>query len=154
MTPRPSSARRPRRLWGAALIAVGAIVLNAALQRAPAPADDAPAAATTTTTTTQAPASALPAFLPAEARHTIALIQRGGPFPHPQDGQVFGNRERLLPARERGWYREYTVATPGLRHRGERRIVTGGRPPAEWWYTDDHYASFRAFDMPAPEAGR
>lgn len=151
MTPRSPSARRPRRLWGAALIAVGAIVLNAALQRAPAPADDAPTAAAQAT---QAPASALPAFLPAEAHATIALIQRGGPFPHRQDGQVFGNRERLLPARERGWYREYTVATPGLRHRGERRIVTGGRPPAEWWYTDDHYASFRAFAVSAPEAGR
>lgn len=148
MTPRSPSARRPRRLWGAALIAIGAIVLNAALQRAPTPASDAPVAAT------RADASALPAFLPAEARATIALIQRGGPFPHPQDGQVFGNRERLLPARERGWYREYTVATPGLRHRGERRIVTGGRPPAEWWYTDDHYASFRAFAAPTPEAGR
>lgn len=151
MTPRPSSARRPRRLWGAALIAVGAIVLNAALQRAPAPADEAPAAAAQAT---QVPVSALPAFLPAEARHTIALIQRGGPFPHPQDGQVFGNRERLLPPRDRGWYREYTVATPGLRHRGERRIVTGGRPPVEWWYTDDHYASFRAFAVSATEAGR
>jgi guanyl-specific ribonuclease Sa len=153
MTPRPSSARRPRRLWGAALILVGAIVLNAALRLAPEPATDGPAPPAASTTT-QAGASTLPAFLPAEARDTIALIQRGGPFPHPQDGQVFGNRERLLPARERGWYREYTVATPGLRHRGERRIVTGGRPPAEWWYTDDHYASFRAFDAPAPGAGR
>lgn len=85
------------------------------------------------------------AFLPAEAHATIALIQRGGPFPHRQDGSVFGNREGRLPARPRGWYREYTVATPGLNHRGARRIVTGGQPPQTWYYSDDHYDSFRPF---------
>ena len=87
----------------------------------------------------------LPAFLPPEARDTIALVQRDGPFPHRQDGGVFGNREGRLPRKPRGWYREYTVATPGLRHRGARRIVTGGDPPREWYYTDDHYDSFRSF---------
>lgn len=85
------------------------------------------------------------AFLPREAHATLALIDRGGPFPHRQDGTVFQNRERLLPQRARGHYREYTVATPGLNHRGARRIVTGGDPPREWYYTDDHYRSFRAF---------
>ena len=89
----------------------------------------------------------LPAFLPAEARATVALIQRGGPFPHRQDGSVFGNRENRLPRQPRGWYREYTVETPGLDHRGARRIVTGGDPPREWYYTDDHYDSFRRFDV-------
>ena len=85
--------------------------------------------------------------LPAEAHETIALIQRGGPFPHRQDGGTFGNRERRLPQKPRGWYREYTVDTPGLGHRGARRIVTGGRPPSEWYYTDDHYDSFRRFEV-------
>lgn len=102
----------------------------------------------------RAPASeapALPAFLPPEAHRTIALIQRDGPFPHRQDGSVFGNREGHLPRQPRGWYREYTVDTPGLDHRGARRIVTGGRPPREWYYTDDHYDSFRRFDV--AEAG-
>ena len=95
-------------------------------------------------------ASALPAALPPEARHTIALIRRGGPFPHRQDGSVFGNREGLLPRQPRGWYREYTVDTPGLTHRGARRIVTGGDPPREWYYSDDHYRSFRAFAPGSP----
>ena len=92
--------------------------------------------------------AALPAFLPPEARETIGLIQRGGPYPHRQDGGIFGNREGRLPPQSRGWYREYTVATPGLGHRGARRIVTGGDPPREWYYTDDHYDSFRRFDVP------
>ena len=60
---------------------------------------------------------------------------------------MFGNREGLLPRQPRGWYREYTVDTPGLRHRGARRIVTGGNPPREWYYSDDHYRSFRSFHV-------
>jgi guanyl-specific ribonuclease Sa len=100
------------------------------------------------------PGGALPAFLPDEARDTIALIRRGGPFPHPQDGSTFQNREGLLPGRPRGWYREYTVETPGLSHRGARRIVTGGDPPQAWYYSDDHYDSFRAFTVPAMEDAR
>jgi guanyl-specific ribonuclease Sa len=94
-----------------------------------------------------------PAFLPPEALDTLALIERGGPFPHRQDGSVFGNRERRLPSKPRGYYLEYTVDTPGLSHRGARRIVTGGTPPEAWYYTDDHYGSFRAFAWP-PEDGR
>lgn len=91
----------------------------------------------------------LPAFLPREARETIAAILRSGPFPYRQDGAVFGNREGRLPRRQRGFYREYTVETPGVHHRGARRIVTGGDPPQSWHYTDDHYDSFRAFDVDA-----
>lgn len=83
--------------------------------------------------------------LPREARETLALIRAGGPFPYAKDGTVFGNRERLLPRQARGYYTEYTVRTPGSRDRGARRIVAGGDPRAsgEYWYTDDHYASFR-----------
>lgn len=84
--------------------------------------------------------------LPDEALDTIELIQRGGPFPYRQDGTTFGNREGLLPDEARGYYREYTVPTPGSPDRGARRIVTGGSPPAAWYYTDDHYRSFRPFD--------
>ena len=97
--------------------------------------------------TTSSAASALPDFLPAEALRSITLIQRGGPFPHHQDGGVFGNFESHLPRQPRGWYHEYTVETPGARNRGTRRIITGGTPPREWYYTDDHYASFRRFDV-------
>ena len=88
-------------------------------------------------------------FLTPEARKTVGLIQRGGPFPYRQDGTTFGNREKRLPRRDRGWYREYTVDTPGLSHRGPRRIVTGGHPPTEWYYTADHYESFQSFTPPA-----
>ena len=102
-------------------------------------------AATRAARTTQA---SLPDFLPAEARATLALIQQGGPYPHRQDGSVFGNFEGHLPRQPRGWYHEYTVVTPGARNRGTRRIITGGNPPREWYYTDDHYASFRAFQVP------
>ena len=81
--------------------------------------------------------------LPVEARDTLTLIARGGPFEHRQDGSVFQNRERQLPPQPRGYYREYTVETPGSDDRGARRIVTGGTPPSEYWYSDDHYRSFR-----------
>jgi guanyl-specific ribonuclease Sa len=84
--------------------------------------------------------------LPPEALATIRLIRQGGPFPHRQDGRTFGNREGLLPDEARDWYREYTVPTPGASDRGARRIVTGGTPPSAWYYTDDHYRSFRPFD--------
>ena len=86
------------------------------------------------------------AQLPPEAQETDRLIRSGGPFPHAKDGTVFGNRERLLPAQPRGFYREYTVRTPGARDRGARRIVCGGRQPTQpdaCYYTQDHYASFR-----------
>ena len=84
------------------------------------------------------------AQLPPEARETLAAIRRGGPFRYEKDGTVFGNREGLLPAAARGYYREYTVPTPGAADRGARRLVTGGAPPSAWYYTDDHYRSFRA----------
>ena len=79
--------------------------------------------------------------LPPQAQRTLALIKAGGPFPHPQDGRVFANRERRLPAHGRGYYREYTVATPGLRSRGARRLIAGR--DGEYYYTDDHYRTFR-----------
>lgn len=79
--------------------------------------------------------------LPPEARHTLALIRKGGPFPYDKDGTVFGNREGLLPKQPRGHYREYTVRTPGSRDRGARRIVAA--QSGAFYYTDDHYRSFR-----------
>ncbi|OIN91251.1 MAG: guanine-specific ribonuclease N1 and T1 [Comamonadaceae bacterium CG1_02_60_18] len=83
--------------------------------------------------------------LPREGQQMVALIYQGGPFASERDGVVFGNRERLLPIKKRGYYREYTVATPGLKHRGVRRIVCGGKPrvPDVCYYTADHYQSFR-----------
>lgn len=84
-----------------------------------------------------------PDFLPPEAVATLEAIRRGGPFPYARDGVVFQNRERLLPAQPAGYYREYTVPTPGSADRGARRIVTGGDPPEVYYYTDDHYRSFR-----------
>lgn len=86
------------------------------------------------------------ASLPPQARDTHRLILAGGPFPYDKDGTVFRNRERLLPPKARGYYREYTVRTPGRKNRGARRIVCGGVPPTQpsaCFYTDDHYASFR-----------
>jgi len=86
------------------------------------------------------------ADLPKEARTTERLIRAGGPFPYPKDGTVFGNRERMLPVEPRGYYREYTVKTPGARDRGARRLICGGLQPTHpeaCYYTGDHYASFR-----------
>ncbi len=79
--------------------------------------------------------------LPAQARETVALIRKGGPFPYERDGAAFGNFEKKLPAMARGYYREYTVKTPGTKSRGARRIVAGRG--GEIYYTDDHYRSFR-----------
>lgn len=84
--------------------------------------------------------------LPVQGRKVVKLIYQGGPFRYDKDGSVFGNRERLLPASNRSYYREYTVQTPGERSRGARRIVCGGFVPTvpdACYYTDDHYASFR-----------
>jgi len=86
------------------------------------------------------------AELPEQARQTIALIHKGGPFPDERDGIVFGNFEKLLPSKERGYYREYTVRTPGVKGRGARRIVAGRS--GELYYTDDHYQSFRRIKEP------
>jgi ribonuclease T1 len=86
------------------------------------------------------------AQLPPQGQHMLMLIYQGGPFRHEKDGVVFGNRERILPVKNRGYYREYTVRTPSERSRGARRIVCGGLKPAvpeACYYSDDHYASFR-----------
>lgn len=84
--------------------------------------------------------------LPPQGRRVMEQIRQGGPFRYEKDGTVFGNRERLLPSQRRGFYREYTVPTPGLNHRGAKRIVCGGlRPqaPEACYYTEDHYNSFK-----------
>ena len=91
--------------------------------------------------------SQLPDFLPPEAKTTLALIESNGPFPHRQDGVVFQNREQRLPKKSRSYYHEYTVETPRLNHRGARRIITGGNPVEIYYYTDDHYDSFREFEI-------
>ena len=98
------------------------------------------------------PAASQPdiAGLPPEARQTLRLIAAGGPFPYDRDGATFQNRERRLPAQSPGYYREYTVMTPGSSDRGARRIVSGGSPPVEFYYTDDHYRSFRRIEVPRP----
>ena len=85
------------------------------------------------------------ADLPKEAQDVYARVGRGGPFEFDRDGVVFGNREKLLPARARGYYHEYTVRTPGVNNRGGRRLVCGGKKtaPDACYYTDDHYRSFR-----------
>ena len=85
--------------------------------------------------------SVLSRELPYEAQQTLALIKTGGPFPYPRDGIVFGNYEKRLPQHQRGYYQEYTVKTLGRRDRGPRRIIAGER--AEYYYTDDHYQTFR-----------
>jgi ribonuclease T1 len=91
-----------------------------------------------------APAVIAASELPKEGRDTLALIRKGGPFPYPaKDGSTFSNRERILPKQARGYYKEYTVKTPGVRDRGARRIVCGGKAQTECWYTDDHYKSFK-----------
>ncbi|MFF0475517.1 ribonuclease domain-containing protein [Streptomyces sp. NPDC004284] len=140
---------RPLRVLLALVLAVFLAGCSSASGGA-APAAPAPTRTTATTTptgTTAAPTgtSGLPtvraADLPAEARKTLALIARGGPFPYAKDGTVFSNFERVLPREERGYYHEYTVKTPGSRDRGARRIVTGRN--GETYYTDDHYETFR-----------
>ena len=116
---------------------IAALLPMAATARAPA-SDDAVVALTS---------------LPPEARQTEQLIRSGGPFPHAKDGSVFGNRERQLPRQVRGWYREYTVKTPGARDRGARRIVCGGRAaaaPEACYYTAYHYGSFKRIVSRAP----
>lgn len=101
------------------------------------------------------PAYAIPVSLqqlPTQGQQTYRLILQGGPFPYEKDGSVFGNRERLLPSQKRGYYREYTVRTPKVRHRGARRIVCGGwvaHKPKACYYTADHYDSFQRIDAAA-----
>ena len=158
------SARAPRRLPGWVVIAlVLAVVVVWALARSGSgEAFDPPAAAasqsatdrpSSTSSPTRSGGEATPdsglstvaeSRLPAQAATTLALIRVGGPFPHAQDGGTFGNRERILPRRSSGYYREYTVETPGEGDRGPRRIVAGAQGDLYW--TDDHYASFRQIE--------
>jgi ribonuclease T1 len=94
-------------------------------------------------------ASSLPSIalaeLPPQGQDVYAKIVQGATFAHEKDGSVFGNRERQLPVYKRGYYREYTVRTPGVRNRGARRLICGGvqQLPDVCYYTEDHYASFR-----------
>lgn len=123
-----------------AVRAVGAIAIGASL------AISVPALHARSSLPAQQHGDVALAELPSQARTTYQLIFKGGPFPYDKDGTVFGNRERLLPAHKRGYYREYTVKTPWSRDRGARRIVCGGQPPTQpeaCYYTSDHYNSFR-----------
>lgn len=128
---------QPLRKLGLAITVVGAVLAGGALPDRAAIARGTPIA------------SVALQELPTEAQTTERLIRAGGPFRYEKDGSVFGNRERLLPIKPRGHYREYTVPTPTVRHRGARRIVCGGRQPTQpeaCFYTDDHYASFRRIE--------
>ena len=89
---------------------------------------------------------------PPELEQTLVQITQGGPFPYRQDGSVFQNREKRLPLKPNGYYREYTVPTPGISGRGPRRVVVGGHPPEIFYYTEDHYQTFRKLDKPSPAA--
>ncbi|MFI8964453.1 ribonuclease domain-containing protein [Streptomyces sp. NPDC053493] len=119
----------------------GAATGTAPTTGAPAATRTGTAAPSRTATATSGLPTVREADLPPEARRTLALIERGGPFPYAKDGSVFANFERVLPPHRRGYYHEYTVRTPGEHDRGARRIVTGQR--GETYYTDDHYQSFR-----------
>ena len=129
---------RSRTTVGALL--AGLVLVVALLAVFLRPLDGEPSAPAATDPDSGLPMVAL-GTLPVEARRTVALIDRGGPFPYAKDGAVFGNRERVLPARPNGFYREYTVPTPGEDDRGPRRIVTGDAGH-QLFYTADHYASF------------
>ena len=129
--------------WGLAAAAAALVlgVAGVALDAAASPGDSPLGVATRPAVGTVSLAA-----LPAEAQQTERLIRAGGPFPYVKDGIVFGNREQMLPRQPRGYYREYTVRTPGSSDRGARRIVCGGvkpREPEACFYTEDHYASFR-----------
>lgn len=127
----------PLRKLGLAITVVGAVLAGSAVPDRSAQARETPIG------------SVALGQLPPEAQTTDRLIRAGGPFPYAKDGTVFGNRERLLPVKPRGFYREYTVPTPSARNRGAKRIVCGGRQPAQpeaCFYTDDHYASFRRIE--------
>jgi guanyl-specific ribonuclease Sa len=109
--------------------------------------EPSPHGATAPAVTAPGNSGSLPSFLPPEAADTLARIAHGGPFDHRQDGVVFNNREGRLPPMPEGYYHEYTVETPNLDYRGARRIITGGTPPQVYYYTDDHYRSFRPFEV-------
>jgi guanyl-specific ribonuclease Sa len=129
-----------RRRVSAALIGLLMLVTGGWLGRHTLPAADPPVVVAAAT---GLPVRAL-SQLPPQAAQVWQLIQHGGPFPYPQDGTVFGNREGRLPSQQFGFYREYTVATPGAHDRGPRRLITGGA--AELYYTGDHYVTFVAVE--------
>ncbi|MGW2819080.1 ribonuclease domain-containing protein [Streptomyces sp. NPDC001415] len=106
------------------------------------PVGPGPSAAASTPAWVKGMATVPAAQLPPEARQTLKLIDKGGPFPYSKDGVVFGNFEKLLPQQKRGYYHEYTVQNPKSRDRGAWRIVTG--QGKEFYWTDDHYKSFKA----------
>ncbi|MFI6475564.1 ribonuclease domain-containing protein [Streptomyces sp. NPDC050516] len=106
------------------------------------PAGPGPSAAVSAPAWGKGMATVPAAQLPPEARQTLKLIDKGGPFPYSKDGVVFGNFEKLLPQQKRGYYHEYTVDTPNSRDRGARRLITG--QGGEFYYTDDHYKTFKA----------
>jgi ribonuclease T1 len=123
---------RSARWLGAVALAMAFAAPQHTMAKGPAPADGLPAIQQTD--------------LPKHGQETYAKIKVGGPFPYEKDGVVFANRERILPAQKRGYYREYTVKTPGERTRGARRIVCGGNQPTQpdaCYYTADHYSSFK-----------
>ena len=154
-----ASSRRRLPAWMVVALVVGAVVLWAFARNGSGEAFDPPAALPSQSTTTDrsngttgptpsgrsTPVSGLPTVaesaLPDEADTTLALIRAGGPFPYEEDDGVFGNRERILPRQPGGYYREYTVETPGDDDRGPRRIIGGADGDLYW--TTDHYASFR-----------
>lgn len=109
-----------------------------------------PESSTSTNREQASPTSVIPlSSLPVQAQDVHRRVLSGGPFRYRKDGDVFGNRERLLPRQTRGYYREYTVATPGERSRGARRLVCGGllvKSPETCFYTADHYQSFQKID--------
>ncbi|MFW5469050.1 ribonuclease domain-containing protein [Knoellia sp. CPCC 206435] len=153
----PVTGRRPALTWLAPLLVLALVAglwwvatredttdADTPTARASATAPPTPGATASPSATTT-PDSGLDTIaesrLPGEARATLALIRAGGPYPYDQDDRTFQNRERILPQRQRGYYREYTVETPGSDDRGARRIVTGRDGDTFW--TDDHYDSFR-----------
>ena len=165
------SAGRQRYQWGLLLLAAVLLVAWLFVDRTgdPDAASDAGSStsasssptheftATTTPTTDPTssastdPESGLPvvrlADLPPEASRILDLIDRGGPFDEDEDGGTFRNDEEILPDQPRGYYREYTVPTPGSDDRGARRIVAGER--GELYWTGDHYRSFSRIERPS-----
>lgn len=133
-----------RKLLGTVIVLAIAVLAWQLHRAMPAVGSATPAIAASAAAHRVAPKA--PDGLPAEAADTLARIAAGGPFKHVQDGTVFGNYEGLLPSQPRGYYHEYTVQTPGAHNRGTRRIITGGTPPQVYYYTDDHYRSFRPIE--------
>jgi ribonuclease T1 len=155
----PPASRRRVPTWVVLAVVLGALVLWALARGGSGEAFDPPAALPSRSVTTPGPsgttgptssplrtpvsglATVAESDLPDEADTTLALIRAGGPFPYEEDGGTFGNRERILPRHPRGYYREYTVETPGDDDRGPRRLVAGADGDLYW--TTDHYGSFR-----------